>query len=124
MRNYWTKFKIWGILIGVLTGAVAAWLVYRSSPAQGQKLAEFAKCLAEKQLTMYGAYWCPHCQEEKKAFGPAFSYVPYVECTQQPQTCLDQGIARYPTWIAADGQRYEGEQGLARLAEISGCPLP
>ena len=32
---------------------------------------------------MYGAYWCPHCQAQKKVFGESFQYVPYVECTQQ-----------------------------------------
>ncbi len=73
---------------------------------------------------MYGAYSCSHCQNEKKAFGEAFKYVPYVECTQETQKCLNAGVNGYPTWITASGQKYEGEQGLLGLSKISGCQLP
>ena len=84
----------------------------------------FAQCLAEKKLTMYGAYWCPHCQNEKKNFGDSVKYVPYVECTQDTQKCLDAKITTYPTWIDSTGQKYSGEQGLSGLSRISGCELP
>ncbi len=73
---------------------------------------------------MYGAYSCSHCQNEKKAFGEAFKYVPYVECTQETQKCLNAGVNGYPTWITASDQKYEGEQGLLGLSKISGCQLP
>jgi len=33
----------------------------------------FAKCLASRQVTMYGLYWCEHCAEQKKMFGLHFS---------------------------------------------------
>ena len=29
---------------------------------------DFAKCLNEKGLKLYGASWCPHCQEQKQMF--------------------------------------------------------
>lgn len=93
-------------------------------PKASKNYDEFAKCLAEKKLTMYGAYWCPHCQAEKKNFGDSFKYVPYVECTQETKKCLDAGINGYPTWIDADGKKYEGQQGLSGLSKISGCVLP
>ncbi len=86
-------------------------------------LDNFAQCLADKGVTMYGADWCPHCQNEKKVFGSAFQYVPYVECPQNPKKCLELGIQGYPTWVFADGRRLEGEQGIARLAEESGCAI-
>ncbi len=96
-----------------------------SRPPQGVKNYDlFAKCLAEKKLTMYGADWCPHCQAEKKLFGNSFKYVPYVECPNNPQLCLEKGVNGYPTWIDAAGNKYEGEQGLNKLAEISECKLP
>ncbi|MEK7089329.1 MAG: hypothetical protein AAB920_00745, partial [Patescibacteria group bacterium] len=41
-----------------------------------------AQCLASKKVTMYGTYWCSHCQNQKALFGDAFKYVPYVECTE------------------------------------------
>ena len=84
----------------------------------------FAKCVASKGVTMYGAAWCSHCTAEKNAFGSSFKYVPYVECPDNIQLCVDKGINGYPTWIDALGKKYEGEQGLSGVAKISGCILP
>lgn len=111
------------MIVLVLTFAflVLRWLSRPQKPEQNYD--DFAKCLASKQLTMFGAYWCSHCQNEKKAFGDSFKYVPYVECTQETQKCIDAGVQSYPTWITADGQKYVGEQGLSGLSKISSCPL-
>ena len=89
----------------------------------GASVVELAACLASKNITMYGADWCPHCQNEKRAFGDAFKQVPYVECPDNPQKCIDAGIKSYSTWVWPDGKRLEGEQGIERLAEESGCNL-
>jgi len=83
----------------------------------------FAKCVAKTGLTMYGAEWCSHCLAEKKAFGDAFKFVPYVECPDNIKLCTDKGINGYPTWIDGAGKKYEGEQGLSGVAKISGCVL-
>jgi len=87
-------------------------------------LVPFAQCLAEKELTMYGAEWCTHCKAEKALFGESFKYVPYVECPENEKLCLDKGVEGYPTWITKSGEKYVGEQGLKRISEISECPLP
>lgn|SRR3989344_6680332 len=100
--------------------ATRYWNVSADSP----ELDAFAQCVAEKGAVMYGADWCPHCQNEKKAFGDAFRFIPYVECPDEPSTCIARGINGYPTWIFSDGRRFEGEQGLERLSRISGCELP
>jgi hypothetical protein len=84
----------------------------------------FAKCLAAKGVTMYGAEWCTHCKAEKKRFGSSFQYVPYVECPDNPKLCVDKGVEGYPTWILGDGTKLEGEQGLEKLSQVSSCPLP
>lgn len=60
---------------------------------------EFAKCLTQKGETMYGAAWCPHCIEQKAAFGTSFKYINYVECPDNTQLCIDKGIQGYPTWL-------------------------
>ena len=83
----------------------------------------FAKCVAKTGLTMYGAAWCSHCQNEKKGFGESFKYVPYVECPDNTKLCEDKGIVGFPTWIDASGKKYEGEQGLVNIAKITGCEL-
>ena len=59
----------------------------------------FAKCLTEKGAVMYGAVWCAHCKDQKKAFGDSFQYIKYVECTENTKLCLDDGVNGYPTWI-------------------------
>jgi thiol-disulfide isomerase/thioredoxin len=91
----------------------------KSNPA----LDTFAKCLSEKKFTMYGAYWCPHCQAQKKLFGDSFQYVPNVECTQQVDLCLEKKIEGYPTWIASDGARFSGQLTLEKISEITQCQL-
>ena len=84
----------------------------------------FAKCVASKNLVMYGAVWCAHCLNEKKAFGDSFKYINYVECPDNINLCIEKGINGYPTWIDNDGKKYEGEQGLSGIAFITGCQLP
>lgn len=85
-------------------------------------LDDFAKCLAQKGATMYGASWCPHCQYQKSLFGTSFKYIPYVECPDNPKACLDHNVTGYPTWLIGS-VRLEGQQSLDELAHISSCQL-
>lgn len=114
------------IVVSVIATGVLIWflVIAKNTPAAPSRLDEFAKCLAEKQITMYGADWCPHCQEEKKRFGTSFQYVAYVECPDNPSMCIAKDIEGYPTWIFPDGKKMEGEQGLKKLSEESNCQLP
>lgn len=98
--------------------------VIKRPGASAEALDTFAQCLAQRGATMYGAYWCPHCQNEKQAFGNSFRFVSYVECSAESKRCLDAGVKGYPTWIFADGRKFEGEQGIEKLSQESGCPLP
>lgn len=88
----------------------------------------FATCLGEKGVTFYGAFWCPHCQNQKKLFGSSVDKLPYVECSApdgkaQLQECTDKKIISYPTWEFADGSRLKGEQSLKILSEKTGCAI-
>lgn len=85
---------------------------------------KLAKFLSEKGAVMYGAYWCPHCQDQKKLFGDAVKYIDYVECDAKgpnanPDECVAQGIDGYPTWIY-QGKKFSGTQSLADLAKMVG----
>ncbi len=124
MENRKPKLRIIFYLLGlaVILFFVFKFVTYRPRVDTGA-LDEFARCLAQKSATMYGAYWCSVCKEEKKAFGISFRLVPYVECTAEPKKCLDAGIKGYPTWIFPDGRKFEGIQGVERLSQESGCPL-
>jgi thiol-disulfide isomerase/thioredoxin len=88
----------------------------------------FAQCLAKKGAVMYGAYWCPHCQSQKKLFGDKFQFITYQECDAKgpngsPQICKSQGITGYPTWKFPNHPDLVGEQTFAALAAAANCPL-
>jgi len=118
--------NIFFLIIGLLILGILGTIILRSGGpvVPSTKYDTFAQCLASKKLTMYGAVWCSHCKAEKARFGDSFKYVPYVECTENPNECLTKGVESYPTWIDENGIKYLGEQGLEKLSEISGCELP
>jgi len=117
------------IIIAVLIVVAFAAVVYFVRKNHVGRLDDFAKCLTAKQAKMYGAYWCPHCDEQKDMFDASFKYAPYVECgikgsrALQP-ICTEVGIKRFPTWIFPDGTRVEGKQELEFLSDKTGCALP
>ena len=124
------KKIIWIVLLAVILAATLVFIFWPKDEVRGN-YDDFAQCLTDKGVVMYGAYWCPHCQNEKRAFGNSFRLVNYVECTQETGRCLAEKINGYPTWIfpdpsAGSGQvakRFEGEMGLEGLSEASECPL-
>jgi hypothetical protein len=117
------------IIIVVAIIAVCAGLYFLLRHKHDSRMDAFAQCLGTKGAKMYGAYWCPHCADQKELFGSSFRYAPYVECgikgsRNQAQVCTDAGVKRFPTWTFADGARVEGEHSLEFLGEATGCPLP
>ena len=121
------KDKIIWILVLVLLIAGVVWLI--RTPDKPGKLDAFATCIAESGATFYGAFWCPHCQNQKAMFGTSARLLPYVECStpdgnSQLPVCNDAGVKGYPTWEFADGSRESGEVSLERLAEKTSCTLP
>jgi glutaredoxin len=94
-----------------------------SSSVSAQTLAQ---CLTKKGVIMYGAYWCPHCADQKKLFGDNFKLIKYQECDAKgengsPAKCAAAKIEGYPTWIFPDQSRLEGQQTLQELAKKSNC---
>ncbi|SKB12660.1 conserved membrane hypothetical protein [Planktothrix sp. PCC 11201] len=83
-----------------------------------------ARHLTQIGAKEYGAYWCPHCYDQKQLFGKeAFAIINYIECTtdgknSQTQLCKKAGIQGFPTWEIG-GKLYPGIQPLEKLAELS-----
>ena len=98
--------------------------------SSGSAEVALAKHLKEVGAKMYGAYWCPHCFDQKQLFGQeAKKYMPYIECADDgadSQTALCQSVTEitgFPTW-EVNGQFLPGTQSLATLAEASGYQGP
>jgi len=113
-------------LLIVAAFGLAAYLGYRKRIG---RLEAFAQCLSARQAKMYGAYWCPHCADQKEMFGRSFRYVAYIECgipgsRDEAKSCVDVGVKHFPTWQFGDGERREGTQLLQTLGEKTGCRLP
>lgn len=97
-------------------------------PAAGPEkpyLAALATHLEESGAKFYGAYWCPHCQEQKALFEASADRLPFVECKPggpsgpETVTCASKNIDNYPTWIIGD-HRYVGVLNPKTLARHSG----
>ncbi|MBI2135875.1 hypothetical protein HYU06_02275 [Candidatus Woesearchaeota archaeon] len=103
----------------------------------------FAKCITEKGVTMYGVFWCPHCANQKKMFGSSFKLINYVECDPRcikdennklpiycngmignPELCRQKNVKLYPHWEFSDGINEEGVMTFEDLAAKSGCSAP
>ncbi|MEI8143484.1 MAG: hypothetical protein WCG48_02630 [Candidatus Berkelbacteria bacterium] len=95
-----------------------------TSSAAGIDPVALAKYMTAQGMTLYGAYWCPHCKDQKALFGDALQYVKYVECddagpSAQPGICAAEGITGYPTW-RFQGKSYPGSKTFSELATIVG----
>jgi uncharacterized membrane protein len=110
----------------VILSAIYATTAART--AESEYAAGLARYLTRTGVVFYGAYWCPHCRDQKALFGSAASLLPYVECdprgaNPQPARCLARGIRVYPTWEFG-GQLVEGVLALDDLARRAGYPPP
>jgi uncharacterized membrane protein len=102
------------------------------NPAAGPEqpyLKALAVHLRDSGARFYGAYWCPHCQEQKEMFEASADRLPYIECTPNGRSgarsmaCTANDIRDYPTWIIG-GRRYTGVLPVAELARLSGFKGP
>lgn len=118
--------QIYGLLISVicLTGCddLAISNPFAAAPASSFEIG-LANHLQKTGAKMYGAYWCPHCEDQKAMFGQAVSQIPYVECdpagvNPQVQLCRAKRISGYPTWEIR-GRFYTGSRSLGELANLS-----
>lgn len=117
----------WVVFIFIIAGGLIALAAYSSS--KPSPLDGFAQCLSEKGATFYGAFWCPHCADQKKMFGRSVKKLPYVECSTpdgqgQLPVCSEKDITGYPTWVFADGTRESKVLELSTLSERTSCELP
>ena len=120
------KKAVWLLVILLLIGGIV-WLI--RTPGRPGKLDSFAYCIKDSGALFYGAFWCPHCQNQKALFSSSAKLLPYIECSTpdgkgQIAVCTEAGIEGYPTWKFPDGTIKTGEVSLEDLSELTNCPLP
>ena len=126
-----TSYLPFIILFLAVAGVAAAYFMISKSSEPG-KYDTFAQCLVSNGTKMYGAWWCLHCNDQKKDFGDSWKLMMqgggYVECStddrQQLQVCTQAGINSYPTWRFPDGTDQTGRLDMFTIAKKSGCTLP
>jgi len=87
------------------------------------------QCINDSGAKFYGAYWCPHCKDQKAEFGDSVDLLPYIECdpngkNSEADTCKKEGVKSYPTWKFPDGTIKTGVLTLDELSTLTSCPLP
>lgn len=121
------KAIIASIVSVIVIGGIIFWGVsQRNIPG---KYDEFAQCITDSGAKFYGAFWCPHCADQKKMFGTSAKLLPYIECStpdgkDQLPLCKDNNIEGFPTWEFVGGERLTGAIELSKLSEKTMCPLP
>jgi uncharacterized membrane protein/glutaredoxin len=125
--------KLSAVVPGALAAAVlvplSAAFIYATPAGTGSGFeGALARHLREKGAVMYGAYWCPHCTEQKALFGDAAKDIPYVECAAdgvngRPDLCEKAGVKSFPTWVMGT-ERREGVQSLSALSAFSKFEAP
>jgi uncharacterized membrane protein len=117
------------ILAAVFVFALHLQYAAEPPPPDDPRAAPLADHLTSIGAKFYGAYWCQHCQEQKKYFGSAAERLPYVECSPggqrapMGQECRDSLIKTFPTWVI-NGRRTEGVLSLKELSDQSGFKAP
>lgn len=124
-RKMKTRMQIIGVIV-IFAALIGGYVWYKNMPGQYDN---FAQCIKDSGATFYGAFWCPHCQEQKKMFGNSARFLPYVECsTPDGQStrinCQQKNVTQYPTWEFSDGTRQVGQMTFEALATKTSCALP
>lgn len=97
---------------------------WKINTISGEAEIALAKHLTATGVKSYGAFWCPHCFEQKELFGKeAATEINYIECDPQGQNpqrdvCVAKGIQSFPTW-EIDGKLNPGVKLLDELAKLS-----
>ncbi|PSF32953.1 hypothetical protein C7H19_21025 [Aphanothece hegewaldii CCALA 016] len=97
---------------------------YDITTVSGTAEIALAQHLKQVGAKMYGAFWCPHCHDQKQLFGKeAVAQINYIECDPRgkdpkPELCQAAKIQGFPSW-EIKGKFYQGTQSLEQLANLS-----
>ena len=127
------------ISVGVISGAIFLAGVTDNGSADltgssqeevevDEEMSSLIDCLAEEDLVIYGAEWCPACTQLAESLGGYDAIDPiYVECAEgteeEARRCQEETQTTYVPEIQIDGELYEGPNDPQSLANEVGCEL-
>ena len=76
-------------------------------------------CIASSS-TLYVKTGCPHCDDQKELFNEHLDKFTIVNCADEQQKCIDDGIFVVPTWII-NNEHYEGVHEINELRALTNC---
>lgn len=121
---------VWIVLLIVVIGVAVGGLWHldqQAAPKRGA-YAALTRCLSERGVKFYGAFWCPNCAAQKALFEGSEKKLPHIECSlpdrSRNELCAEADIKDYPTWEFNGNKRCTGVLKPEVLAHLSGCPLP
>lgn len=116
------KYFIWtmiGLILVLIVLSVNNYL--KNSQAPG-KYDNFAKCLTEKGVVIYGNDFCQYTTKQLNFFGKSKKYLNYIKCIENEALCDEKGVKITPTW-EINGKTYPQVQTFEALAGYSECEL-
>jgi thiol-disulfide isomerase/thioredoxin len=127
MKNKNIYYLVGVVLLAILLAFVLSFFNKAENVGPGQ-YDTLATCIKDSGAKFYGAFWCPHCREQKKIFGNSAKLLPYEECSTpdangQLPVCKDLKIEGYPTWIFKDGSRESRLMSTQELATRTSCDI-
>ena len=86
-----------------------------SSEGEGSRL---AKCISEKNTTLYTAKYCSDCRKQRELFGESIKYINNIECLGGIERCYELKVV--PAWDI-NGKLYYGIKSLSDLKVLTNC---
>ncbi|MEK6872455.1 MAG: hypothetical protein AABW90_00400 [Nanoarchaeota archaeon] len=83
---------------------------------------EFAQCLTEKGVKVYGNDFCQYTTKQFNYFGKSKQYLNYIKCSENKELCDSKDITTTPTW-EINNELYSQVQTFERLEAITGCKI-
>jgi hypothetical protein len=113
------KYVLTGIILLSIILLAAAFYIKSQKPS---RFDDFARCLSEKKVIIYGNDACQYTIKQRNLFENAQKYLTYVKCADNKELCDSKGVKITPTW-EINGKMYEGVQTFEMLSDLSGCSL-
>ncbi len=113
------KYLIMGLIILIILFSSFGVYSYVGKPSQYD---DFAKCLTDKNIVVYGNDYCSYTNKQLNFFGKSKKYLNYIKCVDNEKLCDEKNVEITPTW-EIDEEVYSGVQSLERLSALTGCEI-